>query len=66
MSYDHNSFVSLNSSPFVAIKTVYGTNMLLVGIYYVSTPNLSFLDVYYIQKATLTLASFSWLWDSGY
>lgn len=46
--------------------TVDGTHMPLVGIGFVSAPNLSFSDVYYIPNLTLSIASVSQLCDSGY
>jgi hypothetical protein len=46
--------------------TADGTPMSLAGIGSVSTPNMSFSDVYYIPDLTLSLASVSQLCDSGY
>lgn len=57
MSYDFKSFVSLNIAPSMSVMTADGTHMPLAGIGFVSTPNLSFYDVYYIPNLTLSLAS---------
>lgn len=66
MSYDAKSFVSLNTAPSMSVMTADGTHMPLAGISFVSTPNLSFYDVYYIPNITLSLASVNQLCDYGY
>jgi len=66
ISYDDKSFVSLSYALSLSIRTADGTPMPLASIGSISTPNLSFFDVYYIPNLTLSLASVSQLCDSGY
>ena len=56
MLYVAISFMSLNTSPYISVMTIDGTHMPLAGIGSVSTPNLSFSDVYCIPNLTLSLA----------
>lgn len=65
MTYDYNSFVSLNPASSMPVVTADGTPLPLAGTGSVSTSNLSFSDVYYIPNLTLSLASVGQLCDSG-
>lgn len=60
------SLVSLNPILFISIIIADGTPMPLAGIGFISISNLSFLNVYYIPKLILNLASVGQLCDSSY
>jgi len=66
MSYDRNSFLSLNPTSSLSVLTADGTPMPLGGIGSVSTSKLSLSNVYYIPNLTLSLVSISQLCDSSY
>ncbi|KAI5384257.1 hypothetical protein KIW84_071317 [Lathyrus oleraceus] len=59
------SIKALNYS-CLSVTTADGTHMPLAGIGSISTPNLSFYDVYYIPNLTLSLAFVIQLCGSGY
>lgn len=59
ISYDAKSFVSLNTTSYMSVMTIDDTHMPLEGIGSISTPNLSFYDVYYISNLTLGLVDVS-------
>ena len=63
MSPNSSFFVFMSHSSSITVMTVDGTLMLLAGVGFFVTPNLSLSNVYYILKLTLNLVVVGQLCD---
>ena len=64
MSLDSSCFAFMSHSSFIPIMIADGTPMLLAGVGYVVTSNLSLFNIYHIFKLTLNFSYIGQLCDS--